>query len=586
MCGINVTYSFSSITERDRASIDLMNQEMRYRGPDDQGIWSDEICCLGAVRLAIIGLGNGHQPILNESEDMVLVCNGEIYNYRELKDSLVEKGHRFNTDTDIEVLVHLYEEHGRDFIKQVKGMFAFAIYDQKGKTLVFGRDRLGEKPLYYSQQFGKLIVSSEIKTIAIYGDQEVTVDESVVAEASYSSFPQDPERSLFNEIKRVPPGECITVTQSKFERFRLWNGRRQVTFSATEEDAVIETRRLLEQAVNRTLIADVPIAVMLSGGIDSSGIAAIACRYSLTLEAITVGYEGDSLQDERPIARRMAKDLGIKLHEIELTMADFSEAFEEYTQILDEPIWDPASIMQWHVYKRACKLGFKVLLTGQGSDEFFFGYPTHIESARHHGRLRQLSRYLPVGRRSIKAILRDCARSPREFFDVLKLTTNFESLPKSDKQTDSLGAFFNPRGIFWAYQNGSLDPIEARFNYLREIYLAANGFLQADTLSMANSVEVRSPFADVDLATFLLSIPLRFLVKEGESKSLLRRALKDLLPEWILNMPKKGFQPSDACLDSLVSNYTKGNDGWSVMTKEIATRAIARMIERRINFRG
>lgn len=576
MCGINAVYSFSEITDDDRSIVIKMNTEMRYRGPDDSGIWSNKKVCLGAVRLAIIGVGNGHQPMTNESEDVVLVCNGEIYNYVELKETLVNNGHDFATETDIEVLLHLYEDHGRDFVKLIKGMFAFVLYDCKAGTMTFGRDRLGEKPLYYSQQFGKLIISSELKTIAIYGDQDVTPDETVVQESYFSSFPQDPERTLFNEIKRVLPGECVTISTSRFERYRYWNGRRHVTYSGTEDTAAAETLRLLKIAVERTMIADVPIAVMLSGGVDSSAIAAIASQCSPNLHAISLGYEGTSVQDERNVARRFAKKLGIKLHEIELTKADFLNAFEEYLKTLDEPIWDPASIMQWHIFKRAQELGFKVLLSGHAADELFFGYPLELNAAYNFECLKLLSDYLPIGRRTCMRFAKDIIRSPRQMLRLLRRSGgNGEWSRLASSELGIGSSFTNPRSTFWSYQHGCKDPSEARFNYFREIYLSSNGFLQTDKLSMAHSVEVRCPFADVDLVDHLQSLPKSFLVGDGIPKLLLKNSLKLVLPDYIVNAAKRGFQPSDSCLQELFKEHGFKENEWSSMSQLVASRVLA-----------
>ena len=572
MCGINAIFSFSDISESDRLVVSHMNLEMRYRGPDDTGVWSDNTACLGAVRLAIIGIGNGHQPMLNESRDVVLVCNGEIYNSADLKESLIKKGHHFATDTDIEVLLHLYEDNGMEFVKQVKGMFSFVLYDSRTRSMLFGRDRLGEKPLYYSQQFGKLIVSSELKTIAIFGDQDITPDDTVVHEASFSSFPQDPERTLFNEVKRVLPGEYITVSASKLERYRFWNGRRNVTFSGTEVSAANETLRLLRQAVERTMIADVPIAVMLSGGIDSSAIAAIARESSPHLQAISVGYEGNSAQDERSVSRRFANENGINLHEIELTKSDFLSAFEEYIKILDEPIWDPASVMQWHIFKRARALGFKVLLSGQGADELFFGYPSELDAASQFECLKLFSAYLPIGRRACMLFVKDLFQSPHQMFKLLRARGKGEWTRSESDSIKVNNCFMNPRSTFWSYQHGSEDPCEARFNYYREIYLSANGFMQTDKLSMAHSVEVRSPFADADLVNFLMSLPQSILTRNGVAKLLLRKSLQSVLPKYILSAAKRGFQPSDDCIRELYRANNCKEDDWGSMSKEIAAR--------------
>ena len=227
---------------------------------------------------------------------------------------------------------------------------------------------------------------------------------------------------------------------------------------------------------------------MLSGGIDSSAIAAIATETSPHIHALSVEYEGNSKQDERSISRRFANKIGIKLHEIELTKLDFVTAFDEYVNALDEPIWDPASIMQWHIFKRARELGFKVLLSGQASDELFFGYPRVLNAANHFECLKRISNYLPIGRRACKLFIKDIIQSPRQVFKLLRSNGNDDWTRSESGATQLHQAFANPRGLFWSYQHGSDDPCEAAFNYYREIYLSSNGFMQTDKLSKAHSV--------------------------------------------------------------------------------------------------
>jgi asparagine synthase (glutamine-hydrolysing) len=580
MCGINAVVSFSGIEDSDRELVHCMNREMVYRGPDGSGIWSDNTVCLGAVRLAIIGVGNGQQPITNETGNVVLVCNGEIYNYQELKESLIGSGHVFKTDTDIEVLVHLYEERGIQFVSHIKGMFAFAIYDSANRCLIFGRDRLGEKPLYYSQQFGKIIVSSEAKAIAINCDQDVSIDDSVLLNTNYCSYPQDPRRTLYREIKRVAPGEYITVGLSSLTRSRYWNGRRNSTYAGTLDDAILEATKLLKQAVQRTMISDVPVAILLSGGIDSSAIAAIAKSQTKQLQAISVGYEGCSRLDERSVARRLANDLGIVLHEIELTKRDFIDCFDKYFEYLDEPIWDPASVMQWYIFKRAREIGLKVLLNGQASDELFFGYPSELIAARHFEGLKKISTYLPVGRRGIRLFLRDLFRSPRLMFRLLRTPSNGEWVSRNLASLNDVD-YSLPEGVFWAYVHSGDNPLESRFNFNREVYLPTNGFLQTDKLSMAHSCEVRSPFADADLVDFIQSLPQSFLVGDFEPKWFLKKALAGIVPDYILNLPKQGFQPSDECLHALTKKFTSDENYWIPMTKEVTQRILKNICDRR-----
>lgn len=554
MCGINGIFRPRPITEDDRRLVANMNREMAYRGPDDEGIEAQGSVCLGMVRLAIIGLGNGHQPIFNENKSLFLVCNGEIYNYLDLRKELESLGHVFRTASDVEVLLHLYEEDSERFLDRIVGMFAFAIYDSVKDQLIIGRDRLGEKPLYYSHQMGLFAFSSEAKTIARHCLRNTSVDESGRLDCNDYSYPQDPRNTIYTEIKRILPGEFAVIDQRGVSFHTYWIPRRTPTFAGTLPEAVAQTRKLFEQAVERTLLAEVPLAVLLSGGIDSSAITAVAVQHKKDLNAITIGYKGEGENDERRYARRLAKDLNLTLHEIEIGARDFVEAFDEYVSFLDEPIGDPAGIMQWHIYKKAKALGIKVLLNGLGGDEIFFGYAGQNESAETWQFLRDLLAPLPFDRNGAPAFLKKVATHPRKLWQCLRQFRD-QHLRLCNLKLPTRHSRALPTCNSQRYETTSETVVQSDYNYLLDIYLPLNGFALTDKLSMANSIEVRCPFADADVVNFVLSLPLNMVYRADNAKGLLKEALTGVLPDWLLKLPKKGFTPDHSLLVRFLDRF-------------------------------
>ena len=344
-------------------------------GPDDSGIWNDEKCGLAQRRLSIIGLEKGKQPLFNENKSLVLICNGEIYNYPELKNDLTSKGHIFESDSDSEAILHLYEEYGFKSLDYLRGMFVFCLWDSNKNRLFVARDRIGEKPLYYSQIPNGVVFSSELKAILknYIKNPQLNIDELALT-IRYST-PISKKDTFIDQIKRVEPGQYIIVSMDGIQKFYYWKRNLITTFIGSFDEAKQETLRLIRESVDINLRSDVPIAVLLSGGIDSSTIAAIAKETGREIHTITAGYKGNHYCDEREAAKRFAHEKGLIYHEIELNESDYLDCFEEFTQYIDEPICDAASIAQWALYKKTRELGFKVLVGGMGGDELFYGYP-------------------------------------------------------------------------------------------------------------------------------------------------------------------------------------------------------------------
>ena len=371
MCGISAVFKYNRVTDSDKERLHKMNKEMKYRGPDDEGVWSDERCGLAQTRLSIIGLDNGHQPMSNEDESLILVCNGEIYNYKVLILELQSKGHVFRTNTDSEVIVHLYEEYGTACLQYLRGMFAFCMYDRKKDLLFCARDRIGEKTLYYAEVPCGVVFSTELKAIVKYYIDKPQVNVRNLAESIRYGYPIEQKNTYVEQIKRVLPGEYFVVDTQGVESHSYWNRYCLPKFEGTRDEAQHEVLRLMQESVANCLQSDVPVAVLLSGGIDSSAIAHFAKQTGKEIHCICAGYKGQNACDERAVAKKYASEKGLIYHEIELDASDYKSIFDEYPYYIDEPVSDIASIAQWAIYKKAKELGFKVLLGGLGGDELF-----------------------------------------------------------------------------------------------------------------------------------------------------------------------------------------------------------------------
>ena len=571
MCGISGVYRYNHLLEDDQQHIEQMKDQMRYRGPDSEGTWSDNRCVMGQVRLSIIGLENGEQPIFNADKSIVLVCNGEIYNYVELKRELLAQGCEFYTDTDIEVIIHLYERYGTGLLAHLRGIFAFALYDQKKELLFIARDRLGEEQLYYSEIPGGFVYSTELKAIL----KEYIVEPQICVHSLLAPIRFTggiSKRDTFIEqIKRVQPGEFILVNNSGVKRQFYWRRHRTYDFPGTLEEAKMETLRLMQEAVDIEMRSDVPVAVMLSGGVDSSAVAALAKRSGHEVHTITTGYAGNHAQDERDVARRFAKEQGFIYHELELSEQDYVNSFEELTTFLDEPMTDSTAIAQWAMFKRVKELGFKVLLAGMGGDELFYGYPAwnklgdSLRLRREHeaifpwkGKDKKMQ-WVRFMMHHLKWVLTAGYPSKLEdhsyawwicdeyyrFIDDAKLTIGGDTIALSD---------------FRVYKDFAPCPLGKEIDLIYDdaidtVMTQAYLYL-SDRLSMGNSLEVRSPLLDYKLFEHIMSLPLEYKYKPGKPKQYMKDVLTGLVPDYILYAPKRGFSSPPSFVTNVAETYT------------------------------
>lgn len=559
MCGICGYLAIRPDSRPDRRVVEAMVAALHHRGPDDRGLYADERVALGATRLSIIDLAGGHQPLSNEDGSIWAVQNGEIYNYRALRSELLARGHRFATDSDTEVLVHLYESFGDDFAEHLRGMFAVAIWDRARGRLVLARDRLGIKPLFYAEHEGGLYFASEIKGILAAGLPR-RIDP--VALHDYLSFDFVPgPHTMFDGIARLQAGHRL-VWDGALRIERYWDLPPQPEPGAVADDLEALTAQLrtrLEDAVAATMVSDVPVGAFLSGGLDSSVVVALMSRLAARpVRSFAVGFHERSY-DELPYARRVAEHCGTEHHEtvIEPTIEDLLMGLVE---AFDEPFGDSSAVGAW-VVAQAAAGATKVVLSGDGGDEIFGGYV--IYQADH---LADWYRRLPavLAERAIPSLVARLPASEDKMSWDLKLRRFVEHARR-----DPLGAHASWRLIFseaakqGLYARGfagarhaTLDLPRAHFEAYPgtdllnrfmavdiKISLVDDMLTKVDRTSMAHGLEVRVPLLDQHLVSWAIGIPSRYKLHGPRLtlKYLLKRAASAWLPEEIVHRPKAGF---------------------------------------------
>jgi asparagine synthase (glutamine-hydrolysing) len=559
MCGITAFYSYNTIQQHHLDKLHLANHEMIYRGPDEQDVWFRDNVALAQVRLSIIGISNGHQPLFNEDKTLALVCNGEIYNYKSLKIELIEKGHIFSTDSDSEVIIHLFEEYGQNLCEKLDGMFAFCLYNLCDGSLIVARDRAGKKPLYYAYTREGIVFSSELKIIKNHFLNEVFINYEVLRQIQQYSYSISLDETYVKGIYKVPFACSTIVTQkSSHLNFRKYYKRRiEETFSGTYQEACREVKRLLFQAVEKRLQSEVPVAILLSAGIDSSAIASIAREMTENVNVISAGYKGKHEVDERAEAKRLCDEKKFIWHEVELDESDFIENLDQILSRIDEPNGDVAMFAQWRIYEQSKHKGYKVLLSGNGGDELFYGYKVHNNYALGLKWLKANAKHFPMYSSSdaskffFKQFLK--LKFNKEEFMLDKININME-FPVMEELNHL--ASIPLRRADW-HRIDFRHELDNVYYFLHYAWLTNNCYFLADKLAMAHSVEVRSPFADLDLINFVDTLPIQFKFKEGQPKQLLKDSLKGVLPDYVINRKKSGFTPPMAFVEKLINEFQK-----------------------------
>jgi asparagine synthase (glutamine-hydrolysing) len=561
MCGICGIFNYTTARPAEAGVLGAMNDALVHRGPDEAGCLLDGEVGVAMRRLSIIDLAGGTQPIWNEDRTIAVVNNGEIYNFRELTTELTAAGHRFRTRSDTEVIVHAYEEWGLDAPTHLRGMFAFAVWDGRRRRLVVARDRLGIKPLFYAFTPDGVVFASEIKSILATGFPK-TLDR-IALDQYLSHFCVPTPRTIFQGIRRLPPGHSLVCEQRGAELREYWDlDYAPEPFAGDDTEYVEQVRSHLSAAVQRHLQSDVPLGAFLSGGLDSGAVvAAMSTMIDEPVHTFTVGFD-EPTYDERPAARLIAEQFATR-HSERTIAPDWRDLLPRLARIFDEPFGDYASIAGYFVSEWA-RRDVKVVLSGDGGDEIFAGYPTHYA----HKVARLYRRVPALVRRQLIAPLvgRLPASTDRVPFEYrakrfvagaelpfqeghLHWKVIFSEAEKAcllssrfQESRDAEGAGF---AVFDRHfkKVAHLDPLSQLLYVDAKTFLLDDNLTRVDRTSMAHGLEVRVPLLDDELVELLRRMPLRAKQPAWGTKHLLRRALDGVLPASIVRGKKKGFTP-------------------------------------------
>lgn len=556
MCGICGVYNHSNAEPVNERLLDAMLATISHRGPDDQGVFIDQDMGFGMRRLSIIDLAGGQQPIFNEHGNVAVVLNGEIYNYRELAEQLRQRGHTLKSSSDTEVIVHLYEEYGAKCLDYLRGMFAFAVWDARERRLFIARDRLGIKPLYYTQVGQRLVFASEIKAILQHSKVPRELDEQALSH--YLSFKYVPApHTMFEGIVSLPPGHTLTCDARGVQVEAYWDLSFDVPKNPikSEQAYAEELEHLLHEALQLHLRSDVPFGAFLSGGVDSSTIVALMSQYlDEPVRTFSVGFERTGHEtDELPYARLIAETFQTDHHEVIITPQDFMSQAETMIWHMDQPLADQATVATYMVSKLASE-HVKMVLTGEGGDELFAGY------ARYSGeRLSPFFRRSPAAAKNlalaISARVPGLRRPKLALYalcnsDEASRMANWFPLFNQDMKASLLSREFarslgqDSSNEIFAEQLAKTDataPINRMLYVDTKLWLADFLLLRGDKMSMANSLEARVPLLDHKLVEFAASLPPHLKLKRLTHKYLLKQVSRKLLPKQVIDRKKQGF---------------------------------------------
>lgn len=565
MCGI---CGFVSNTAIDEALLRRMNNTMVHRGPDDEGYYVNSNVGLAMRRLSIIDLSTGHQPIANEDETIWIVFNGEIYNFHDVRDDLVQRGHQFRTNTDTEAIVHAYEEYGDDCVSHLNGMFGFAIWDTRRQRLFIARDRLGVKPLYYAHIGNQLVFGSELK--AVVENPVVPREVDYVALDHFLTLEYIPSpHSIFRNVRKLRPGHILIFEEGRVQTKQYWNVPFEPRRNVNMRECVEELSELLRDAIRIRMIADVPLGAFLSGGIDSSTVVSFMSELSnIPVQTFSIGF-GDPTYNELPYARMVAQHYGTDHYE-EYLEPDVSSLALQLISHLDEPLGD-FSILPTYLVSKVARQKVTVALSGDGGDEVFGGYDTYVA--------QRMSRYYdwvpaPLRAKMLPALMemvppqsakKGLVNKAKRFVEGGRLPTSLQHtrwmmfLQEVDK-----AALYNPG--FHAAINGD-NPIATMENYFTEVshvdrlaqqqyvdiktYLPDDIMAKVDRMSMAVSLESREPLLDYRIVEFAMNLPPEMRINGNTTKAILRQVMASRLPDAVLNKPKEGFSTP-------IKNWLKG----------------------------
>lgn len=554
MCGIAGIANSSGETPQ-LASIQRMCDAIIHRGPDDEGTYVAPYVGLGMRRLSIIDLATGHQPIHNEDKTVWVVYNGEIYNFAELRLKLETRGHKFYTKTDTEVIVHLYEEHGVDFVKQLRGMFAVALYDVAQRRLILARDRLGKKPLYYAQLGERLLFGSEIKALLAVSPELAEVDRPALVQYFSLGYILDPD-SAFKSIRKLPPGHVLEFSDSKLVVSKYWDLPAYGTETCSSENELLaELRTILSEAVRIRMVSDVPLGALLSGGVDSSTVVALMAEaFSRPVKTFSIGFKSSDF-DESQFARSVSERFGTDHHEL-VVEPNINDDLNELTRFMEEPFADSSMLPTFYV-SRLTRQHVTVALSGDGGDEIFAGYDRydiHLRRKRSEALARLLG---PWFRRNIFSAIPAGFYGRRFLFNALlgdreRYVDSMSFLPVNDREQQLFSPDFiresagypNPSQTLLDLMAAGETPDDlARLQYLdTKTYLPGDILTKVDRMSMANSLEMRAPLLDHVVVEWATRLPSEWKLRGGTGKYILKKLAEQLqVPKTVLHRPKRGF---------------------------------------------
>lgn len=546
MCGIagGVGTSAPRIEELDKAL-----NAIHHRGPDERGTFLQPNIALGICRLSIIDVGTGQQPVSNEAETIQLVFNGEIYNFQALRQLLASKGHRFRSHGDSEVLVHLYEEFGLDFVQQISGMFAIAIWDTRKRTLILIRDRMGKKPLWYSlRPDGTLLFASEVKALVAAG-VATTLRREVISEVMQFGYVNAP-RSAYNEIKQLSPATIGLWQDGSWKTSQYWAPDFTTENKISYADALEQTKVLIRQAVERRLISERPLGSFLSGGFDSTVVTAYMAQLMPNqVKTFSIGFN-DPRYDESAYARAVAEHLGTA-HVEEKLSPDPALLLQQLAGVFDQPFADSSIIPTFMLAKFASQ-EVVVALGGDGGDEVFGGYDRYLAAPvmQRWNLLLKLASPLGAGftatgatsNRKLKRVLSQIHSHPSLAARYLSVI----SLGQQDELQTLLGPDFHSRGSAVEFEEsfartGARDDLARMTRSDFEWYLPGDLLVKADMATMAHSLELRSPLLDHDLVEWATTLPSSYKIKGWQRKFILKEIARSLVPAELIDRPKMGF---------------------------------------------
>lgn len=568
MCGIVGVVDARLGSEQARECTMRMADQIVHRGPDDQGHASYAGMSIGMRRLSIIDLSGGHQPIANEAGDIQVVCNGEIYNFVELRNTLISQGHRFTTGSDTEVVVHLYEQHGDQFLQYLRGMFGLAILDRRNNRVLFARDRLGKKPMFFSNSRDRLLFGSEMKSLLAADPGLAEPNYETLGEFFQLGYIHQP-RTIYRNIERLPAAHYAVYEREKLSIKSYWNLDFKADESLSDKQWTEQLDATLSESVKIRLRSDVPLGVFLSGGLDSSAIVAYASLAGLKpLKTFTIGFDRPEW-DESNDALAVARHYDTEHHLLRLSEADMLNSLEDtllrIVGFCDEPFGDASALPTYHVSKLA-REHVTVTLSGDGGDELFAGYSNYrgmlfAQSYRkllpnwlgRHvlpGVVQAVSQMVPgsLGYKGLRfaKIFRDSAlpmlEAYRDKVSIWRAAELRELLdPELIQSVDYLGEQFLPDNLLTIMTRRDRDLVSRLTEMDINSYLLDDILVKVDRMSMAHSLEVRSPLLDQQVAELAAKMPTRMKIRGGRGKHVLRELLRDKLPKQSIRKGKQGF---------------------------------------------